>query len=511
MRKSIGVSLTLLSLLASQVRAADLPHGTITLLPTCPGDDEAAQVQQSENEAGFVAALLTPLITGVVNHGLKAAGASLQEAAQEAQVDAIGTGDHFYTVDDNDQTLLRLKHHCVIVATKGTTQTNRKLEELARDYHAAKFTLGKDGSRTLTEWHNDAEPKALSAELKKAGYGDKAKPGVVVVFDVDLSSSRGDARLIPRFAFMDHSVREKANDSKARDVTFEVTFTAPSGAAPFGKEVFKFDSLKINTPRRRAATSLTSIATGQWFALPALPEPARNRITAANETKAQIATETTAAALALAAANKLLASGMPADCPAGGDSILKPWAAANAELVAEQTKPEKAKLPATGRSAEVLARLTQVVTFYGACQRLRNAQNKRDENKLKKGEQFLAFDIGINVKEFRERPAAKFFGAVLGDADVQKGVTTAVVNAVDPATRAAAQKAEDSAKLAVEGAYEVAWLEAEKARLGYESAKEEERSLKFLDMMAKQRAANRLADQLKMPRPYPDAGVWFTG
>jgi len=158
-----------------------------------------------------------------------------------------------------------------------------------------------------------------------------------------------------------------------------------------------------------------------------------------------------------------------------------------------------------------LARLTQETIFFGACQRLLAAQDKQKAKQFKETDHFVAYDTTVHVKEFRERPAAKFFGDLLADDTVRASVTTALVNAVDPATRAAAAEKEAAALLTQRIAYEAALLDAQKAILDFQMAKEEDRALKQLDMEYKKRAANRLADALKLPRPYPESGTWFTG
>jgi len=242
---------------------------------------------------------------------------------------------------------------------------------------------------------------------------------------------------------------------------------------------------------------------GQWFGIPALAEPTKNRASAYTEALSQINTETTAKELARVAAKALGAPDIPDDCPAEGD-LLAPWTKANAKLEVEKAKP------ANQQNAKLIAALTQEVTFYGSCQRLRTAQKKRDDNKLKEEAEFTPFDITVNVKEFRERPAAKFFGEVLGDADVQKGATTAIMNAVDPGTREEIAKKKAEEKLALQVKLESAIFDAEKARVAYESAGEKEKAEKYLDMEYKKRAANRVADELQVSRPYPEAGAWVT-
>jgi hypothetical protein len=510
MRKHV-IAFLILILAFRSAAAAELPQGSILLLEHCPGDTLPSDAAH-KNES-FILALLTPLLTGIISHGLKAAGASLSEAAQEAQVDSLSTGDHFYTTDNVEKATLKLKSRCVIFVTKGSRLTKRSLKDLSANYRAAKLGLDDNGRLVVAAWEATKGPDDLNTLLKNAGYGKDGNPGVIVVFDVDLSAARSEARLIPRYVVMDHSIREKADDTKARDMTFEVTFTAPGLASPFGKEIFKFDGLKINAPRQRtaldlaagAANSATNLAmVGQWFGIPAMPEAAKNKVTAYNEALTQINTENTTKELARVAAKALGAKDIPDNC-LGETETLNALTKANARLEVEKAKPEK------DRDAKLVASLTQETTFYNSCQRLHAAQSKRDDNVLKATAEFTPFDITVNVKEFRDRPAAKFFGEVLSDADVQKGATSAILNAVDPGTREEAAKKTADEKMALQVSFETAIFQAETARVAYEGADDKEKAAKYVDMEYKKRAANRLADELKVPRPYPDAGVWFTG
>ena len=54
-------------------------------------------------------------------------------------------------------------------------------------------------------------------------------------------------------------------------------------------------------------------------------------------------------------------------------------------------------------------------------------------------------------------------------------------------------------------------MEAEKAKLAYAAAEDKDKATKYLDMEYKKRAANRMADDLKIARPYPESGAWYTG
>ena len=502
------IALMFAALSATAAVAADFPQGSIMLLPTCPGDQVKQAADQPQESAAT--AVLTPLVTGAIGRGLKALGAKLQELAAEQQIDALSTGDHFFVTADKDPSVLGLKSFCVVAATKSVMSTPRTLADLVSGYSAAEY-LDTNGARRITSWLNSGAT-ALADRLEQVGYANGSKPGVVVVFDVDVSVQRSHVRLVPRFVVMDHSVREKRADSKPRDITFEVAFTAASAEEAFGREVFKFDGLTPNAARRRLTLDIANpsdggpsalLLPGQWFGLPSLGEASQSRLTKLEAAIVKINSETQTAVLARAAAVKLGAT-MEADCPTM-DASLESWASVNAALVAEQAKPQSAQ------NAVVVATSTHQITFYSACIRMRDAENVRDALVLKDLEAFVAFDLAMNVKEFRERPAAKFFGDLLSDDTVRGGVTTALVNAVDPGTREAADEKREAEIVAARVKLEQALLEAEKAALEYAAADAATKEAKRLDLEFKRRAVNRAADELNLPRPYPADGVWYSG
>ena len=82
----------LIALSPLPVFAADLPGGMVQFLTTCPGDLITTAKPEKADE-GLFAAILTPLLAGTINAGLKAWGAKLKEASQEQQVDTLHAGD----------------------------------------------------------------------------------------------------------------------------------------------------------------------------------------------------------------------------------------------------------------------------------------------------------------------------------------------------------------------------------------------------------------------------------
>jgi hypothetical protein len=505
----IAILITAFFFTAARAFAADLPQGAIALLPTCPGDDVKA-VQTHDELGPLAAAALTPLLTGAISHGLKAWGLHLQEIAKEQQVDALASGDYFYRAKSSLDAVTP-RNRCMIVATKATVSSKRTLEQVTADYRSGVFAIVEDRRSYKESADEKSGATALIGELQKMGFRNNFAPGLLVVFDIEFSPTRTEARLVPRFVVMDHSIREKVTDTKARDMTLEFSLNVPGAESPFGKFLIKFDGLVAGVARRRAnddGTQAASVALlanrGPWFSTPASPTAVEQQLAAGKTAKGLKAGENSNANFAREAAQALNEK-IPGDgCP-GPDENAEFWSKANARVVAETAKAE------AKRDVTKVVALTQVANFYGACSRVIKAAEAIEAAKLKITGVYLPYDVAISVKEFRERPAAKFFGELLADDKVIEGVTGAAMHAIDPGTREADKKAKEAEKQTKREAYEQALLDADKAQVEAESAKAEERPAKELDAKFKKRAANRLADELGLQLPYPDLGLWAQG
>ena len=147
--------------------------------------------------------------------------------------------------------------------------------------------------------------------------------------------------------------------------------------------------------------------------------------------------------------------------------------------------------------------------YYQSCKK----QKALGEKLTKNGKEFTSltrsFDATVTVKEFRERSFAKYWGAVLSDDATRTGLTSAIVGQIDPATRAAREKSEETANIAAWEAYDTAMVAALSAEIAYQSATDAEKLAKYIDLEAKKRAANRKAEALKISLPYPDSGSWY--
>lgn len=276
------------------------PPGQLTFLENCPGDKlDNAVVAKDE---GLFTLLLTPLLTGAINQGLKAVGTHLKDIASEKQVDVLHAGTYFYRAtgeqingpaDLTESNDIELRSRCVLLTSRGTANIKgRTLTQLSAGYHASTYRPTGNGGRQITAW--TPAGAALGTKLGELGYSDASRPGLVVVFDLELASVAGAARLVPRFVVLDHSIREKTADGYERDMTVELSLRLPGGTAPFAKMLTKFEGLKIGNGVRRMGTesgipdpqalaSTQLSVTGDWFSLPALDTEAAARVTAVNE------------------------------------------------------------------------------------------------------------------------------------------------------------------------------------------------------------------------------------
>jgi hypothetical protein len=513
------------------VLAYEPPSGTAQFATECPGD--SVEAQPKVRDEGLFAAILTPLLAGTINSGLKAWGTKLKESAQEQQVDTLHLADYFYAAvgeekDGKDDIAaandVELRNRCLIVATRGTAQTKITLDVLASTYSAARFNIDEHGIRRLTAWTPNSQ--ALTKALTRMGYTNERKPGFIAVFDVELASTSGAAQLVPRFVVLDHSIREKTgSDRYARDITTEISFQAASAEAPFAKALLKFEGLKIGVAKTRISLvsgtiEASQLATNQlgtlgpWFVLPALDEDTKARITSAAE--ADRARTAAKEGISLAG-TEAIAHGAQ-DIPTEGavpvcdapEANRAAWLKAASELqIATIAKPKDEKK---------IASRTKAVAFFETCAKYFAAVEVKETKRFRRtradnaqlAESLLPFDAYVQVKEFRKRPVAEFFGNLLTDDTTRTGVTTALMNAVDPGTREAKQEAADTAKLKLRGEYEAALVAAETAVAAYATAKAEEQAVKFIDMEAKKRAANRIAETLHLSLPYPASGTWIT-
>lgn len=488
--------------------------GKLALLTTCPGDitEKVAGKQDQQDEIlPFFAALLTPLLTGVVNQGLKAAGSKLTESANKQNIDVLHAGDHFYYWPDNADNQSqepvwknkpRLHHACLIVVSKGTMKPGkkRKLEDITKGYKSVNFTPDP-----ITQVLNE-EALKIWLEAQKNGYSDLKIPGLIAVFDVELSEQKTEARLIPRFVMMDHSIREKKKDTNRRTMTFEFDFSIPGQDKSFGKPILILANIRIGTA---LVQDQNSQITSTWYTLPEIPKSSSDLVSTLKESTQQRKVEIQTALLAGKIARWKGDKNIPV--PDDGDPFCTPNSAeVSANIIEEGAILAKELEKKTNKDPNhKVLRYTNSLLYYQSCKK----QHALGLKLVNTREQFTSltrsFDATVTVKEFRERSFEKFWGAVLSDDAMRTGLTSAIVGQVDPATRAAREKTEETANIAAWEAYDTAMVTARNAEITYLSATATEKPTKYIDMEAKKRAANRKALSLSISLPFPESGLWY--
>lgn len=510
--KNLTVAGLLTLLLSSTPALAIMQPGGILILDKCPGD-VAGDVKATGNES-LLGTLLTPLLTGIFNSGLKLAGEKLKEQAVEAQIDVLHKGAHFYTWRESTATdkpqYWDVTGWCLVVASKQTKATKQTVAQLVKGYKAYTISVTGDGDRSLSN-SLDGESD-LESKLKELNFIARTTPGLLAVLDVQLSSQKSEFRLVPRFVVMDHSIREKKTDTRQRDMTFEFAYTLPGAAEAVAKGLLKMEGLVISELREQ--DPMQPVITSHWMPLPALNETERTKMTniaalrSRQKTHERSATFAAAAAVALGAndwvdpdTNKKWEPVEPdKSCPTLIQA--KPgWLKAHALLKSESTKPKP--------SSAVVSRWTNLVTYFESCSKSKSAAKEITDKKTAVAALARSFDLTIAMKEFRNRPVSKFFGEILSDDSTRKDLTSGIIGAIDPATRDAKAKADAEARAILLKAYEDAILKAEGSLLAYESARPAEKATKLLQMYYDQRSANRAAEALALALPYPGAGTWL--
>lgn len=485
--------------------AADQVRGQLILLERCPGD--TVEQVAADELAPIFAAILTPVLTGIVTQGMQAWGNKLSEQAKEANVDVVHRGAHFYKYS-SEKRELRIAFGCVIAAAKGVREKKGALDAATNAYQALKVSK-VEGGPSSHSW--SASGSELAAELRSVGFSSELPPSILGVFDIELSDQATEFRLVPRYIAMDHSLRDKRRDSSDRTITFDFLLEHPHAEKPFGNPLVKLDGLVAGQPFSR--TSLVeSLLASEWVALPPLNETTSQRLGAL-----KVAVDGKMAALATVedlvwslSEQERVDSGISAytagnrvDCP---NQVVarRQWRVNRLQLQAEEAKP------AGAQDERVLKLRGAASEFFKACYEFRSHLSAESDSKIgRRGVKAGAFDITVTFREFRERPFAKFFGKVLATDAVSSGISSAVVGAVDPGTRDAASKAEETARTALYEAYEAAVVAAELAIAAYDAAVAAEKPAKAIEMESRKRAANRKAEELRIVPPYPDSGLWF--
>ena len=480
-----AVLLPALLLMACSSNAAITP-GTIVLSAACPVDP-AGPAPTGDEAAPLVTALLSPLIGYAVNSGLKAAGAKLQEISQEAQVDVLQRGDHFYRFQNGRW---GVNHHCLIIASKETKTTGDSLREWLEGYEHVDY---------------------LVERLENSGFEEDHKPGFLALLELELSAQRTEYRFIPRYARMSHSIREKRVDKHARDITLELSYRIP-GQENTLDSLIKFEGVRLDED-----IPLVGVA-AHWMTVPGLNASEVQKLATHKASRERIRTFQLAADLAGAAANNLGASEWK---PPSRDNVWDPVEMDGSkfrcpsEAVASSTwqmayawHAEEAAKPNDRQDAKVLAMLSHVLGYAENCVKVRREKGVESANASANGNLARSYDLSVTIKEFRDRPVARFFGNALSDETTRSALAKTLIGELDPAARAAAKLETEKATGELLAAYEQAKFDAEIAILAYNNAELASKSEKLLTMEFKKRTANRAAIAAGVSQPYPEAGTW---
>ncbi|MEX0299525.1 MAG: hypothetical protein AB3N28_10670, partial [Kordiimonas sp.] len=428
---------TMLSLISSVQVQAGTTRGGVALLEMCPGDTVTAPADTPGRAEGLFLSLLTPLLTKGVSMGLNAVGTKLNKAAQEADVDFHRVGGHFFTatkknenaIDGSGAVSYGMRSACIVVASKGTNSKSsdgRNFGNLTSGYR--KFEFGddvySDGSADLV--------KQLEGMGFSAAEDVKTLPGLVAVFQVETSSVETEFRLVPRFVAVDHSIREKKADRKARTFTFETNYLIPGQDNAAEGHPIKIGNLVIGQPFTQEMGEGASVSS-RWLPMPKLDASVTSHVKSIGELKGKLGALKAAGALSAASAARL---GYVA---IAGNSTCRAPNIHQQELLDLHGKLSSEQVKASP-STQLVARYTQAKAFHQSC--FEQAALKNQIGKKVKGANSLArsYDLEIKIKEFRSRPFVKCLGELLSDEDTQGKLKETIVNAIDPATRQAAAK-----------------------------------------------------------------------
>ena len=511
--------------------AEDLVRGGVHVLPQCPGD-KVTRASGDPEFAGLLVGVIAPLITSGVNTLLKKAGQSLTEAAQEQTVDRLHQGSYFYNWQldpDTDDEKFLMNFGCVVVATRGTQNGRSSLKSLASGYKSIQTTLSGEGNSSSLK----ASEEALANELANLlGRTDPAiedtrmpNPAVIGVFDVELSRQGTSFRLLPRFIAMDHSLRERRKSDTKRSFTFEAEFSAPGADTPFATVVAKIDGVSRNNSFDQAqlikdydsvgALSFSGQVT-QWMPIVALDQSVRDQLARVSQADDQLKmlAETASKARALALASEFdsvaeVFDGFEESAPL--DEGCPPAEAAKTavdKIILPQISTENKK----GKDADklVIDAWTQAQIFFDTCRSIELEKGDQAKIKFRIGDRARTFDLQILIKEFRDRPVARFFGELLSDDDTRQGIASAITSRINPAELQEAAEEETNQTQMLRVSLETALLAVRRQEIELSAlpAGSNELRIKELEVQAAKTSANRVANELGQGLPYPSEGLF---
>lgn len=183
------------------------------------------------------------------------------------------------------------------------------------------------------------------------------------------------------------------------------------------------------------------------------------------------------------------------------------------QIKAEKDQSRKDALLRRRAQCSLAATSATLVSGYAdACIKIR-----RESATRQKLEELIArsdpMDIRLTVLEDYPKPFAKFFADMLGDDDLKKELTSAISDSLDPAKAEEERQEEEESRKTAIAAYESAVIDARRLAIEYEAidvAKNPfDKRKKELEMTSAMLSANRQADALGLPLPFPEIGTTF--
>jgi len=195
---------------------ASQPGGVI-FLESCPGDVKAS-IDEAKTES-YWGVILTSVLTGIVKEGVGRIGSGLTAAATEKTVDMVHSGGYFYRwtntdVLDSSAISMTPNIRCLIFASRSKGKaTKTDIDSVTKDYVPQELKQNTLGVVQLAggSVNKDVIAKGVStlkSTLNKLGFSGLVTPGLIMVVYIEYSNQNTEFRFVPRYAYLDHSLRK---------------------------------------------------------------------------------------------------------------------------------------------------------------------------------------------------------------------------------------------------------------------------------------------------------------
>lgn len=541
----------------------------VILKNECPKADEASSIETP----GTVALIASAVIPRIIGGGLNLLSAKITNAAKAEQVVATtSVGDYLYTYDNpvdeesrlfNQPGNILLKYGCVIYASKGV---NSEKQWPQKEYPSCKL-YGRDVTKSpLKGYGNDADTCELLKFLEVYKYEPESPPRTLLVATVDVSKDKTAFRLVPIYLFYAASPNDndKKKNAKKRSLTFNFSLSRPDPNNSSGRTVFAvpniiFSEIAPGVVKRNGKEEIfifnnesSNLITSQWFVVPSvsdineekikqdeslLQELKLNQISAdqtyefALEQVEELGKYETSNNEFQSIENELikLIQSHNKHCDSNGDN--KYWyqkLQKNQALIRkyelyidklnDDLKFKKDKETVTSLRSQlgdyktVVKSIELLSNYASACQKIKFNSSEREEL-LRVMSHIEPMDITLNVIESSERPFLEFISSILEDQTLHKELTEAIALSIDPVKREELAREKASARRKAIETYEQAFIDAQMKELDLEAIdgakKPLEKRKANINLRFARVKANRLADELNMPLPFPGTGIQY--